>query len=189
MIDSARTVETSRLSLVEYGWLLLPQLFAFLAFPLARVALAGISFTWVAMLMFQRRRRISHLRALAIAGLAMVAWLMLCALLTFLADDAFRWAGKTFADQGMMVVTTLMFTFAVFASTAAVVTVLLRIGGWGEAAILFICLMCMASGAVLSGMVDTLWAFPIGTLAASGLLALFLAWRPRRSASHAAACE
>jgi len=181
MTDTGRTVERSRLPIADYGWLLLPLLFAFLAFPLARVALAGSAFLWVALLLFQRRRRILYVRAVLMVSVALVAWLMLCALLTFLADDAFRWAGETFANGGAMVTTTLMFTFTIFASTAAVVTMLLRIGGWGEAAILFACLMCMASGAVLSGMVDSLWAFPICALAASGLLALFLAWKPLRA--------
>lgn len=189
MTDRRRMAARSRLPPVEYGWLLLPPLFAFLVFPLARVALTGIAFVSVALLLFQRRRRVSYLLAVPLTSLAMVAWLATCALLTFLADDAFRWAGERFAEEGTMVVTTLMFTFAVFAASAAIVTVLLRIGGRSEAAILFAGLMCMASGAAFSGMVDSVWAFPICALAACGLTALFLAWPPRGSGGRAASGE
>ncbi len=185
MTDRKSATAASRLFLPEYGWLLLPLVFAFLAFPLARVVLAGIAFVWVALLLFQRSRGVSYLRALAMTTLAMPVWVMLCALLTFLANDVFRWAGETFADAGPLIVTTLMFTFVVFASVAAAVTLLLRIAGWDSAVILFVCLMCMAIGAVAPAFFDSLWAFPIGTLAASVLLALFLAWKPHRSAGHA----
>ena len=117
----------------------------------------------------------------------MLLWLALCALLTVLANGLFGWAGKAFADGGAAIATILMFTFAVFSFVAAIVTRLLRIGNWGEAAILFACLMCMATGAVLSTVVDSLWTFPVSTLMASGLLAHSLTRASRKAAGSAIA--
>ena len=166
-----------RLLWPEYGWLLLPLAFAFLAFPLVRVILAGLAFMWVAPLLLQRRRGTSYLRSLVMTASAMLLWLALCALATHLAEDAFRWGGATFADEASMVVSTLMLTFVFFSVMASLVVVALRIGGVMDAGVLFLCLMCVATGAVLSGQTDILWAFPVSTFLASGLFGTFLCVR------------
>ena len=158
----------------EYGWLLLPVICALLVFPLARVALAAIAFVWVAALLYLRKRHIGYLRAWLMASLLMGLWLGLCALLTHLAQGLFEWAGEHFADEGLMVTGVLMTSFAVYGVTAAIAIKLLRIGGWRDAGVLFLAFMCMATGAVLSGTLDSLWTFPAGTAAGALLLALRL---------------
>jgi hypothetical protein len=164
----------SRLHPLEYGWLLLPLPFAFLAFPLARVVLAGIAFVWVAALLFQRQRGVGYVRALLMAALMMILWTGICALLTGLANGLFQWAGENIAHQTYMVTSVLMLSFAVYGVAAVLAVRLLRIGTWCDAGILLLALMGMASGAVLASTLESLWAFPVATAMAVIVVAFSL---------------
>lgn len=162
------------LHMLEYGWLLLPFLFAFLAFPLARVVLSGICFVWVAALLFQRVRGISYLRSGLMASVLMVVWAGICALLTYLANDLFTWAGEAFSEEGAMVTGVLMASFTVYGIAAALGIRLSGIGSGCNTIVLFVAFMLLACGAISSGMSDSYWAFPVGIGAGTALLALHL---------------
>lgn len=165
---------------LEYGWLFLPLLFAFLAFPLARIALAGLCFVWVAALLFQRARGCGYIRAWLMTALMMVLWVGVCALLTRLADGLFQWAGETLSGEGRMVTVVLTGSFAVYGVAASVAARLLRIATWPDAAVLFAGVMAIAAGAVMNGILGTSWLFPAGVLAASGVVFVYL-YRNRRA--------
>lgn len=164
----------SKLHPLEYGWLLLPLVFAFLAFPLVRVALAGIAFVWVAALLFQRRRGVGAMRALLMASLMMILWTGICGLLTGLANGLFQWAGESIVHKAYMVTSFLMLSFAVYGVAAALAFRLLGIGTWRDAGVLLLALMCMATGAVLASAIDSLWAFPVAAAVAAIVLAFSL---------------
>lgn len=159
---------------LEYGWLILPLFFAFLAFPLARVALAGICFVWVAALLLQRVRGVSYLRSWLMTGILIMAWLSICTVLTMLAEGLFRRAGEVFSENGYMVTGVLMATFTVYGIAAALAVRLLGIGGWRDTSVLLATFLLFATGAAFSGMSDSPWTFPAGVTASAALLALHL---------------
>lgn len=167
-------IHPKKLHPLEYSWLLLPFLFSFLAFPLARVVLSGICFVWVVALLFRRMRDIGYLRAMLMASVLMVAWVGICALLTYLANDLFTWAGEEFSEEGAMVTSVLMVSFLVYGLFAAMGIRLLGIGSGRDAGVLFVASLLLAGGAVLSGMSDSPWAFHAGIGAGAALVALHL---------------
>lgn len=171
--------------MLEYGWLLLPPVFAFLVFPLAGIVLSGVSFVWVAALLLQRAKGRGYVRAILTIAVMMVLWLGICALLTFLADDLFKWAGEAISPEGHMVTTVLIGSFAVYGLTAAAAAKLLRIASLPDAAALFAGVMMIAAGAVINGRVDSLWPLPVGVAAASVLMFFYLRYAVKKPASPA----
>lgn len=161
---------------LAYVYLLLPTALTFFSFPLARIVFAGTAFVWVALLLFQLARGAGILRALFMASFGLVMWTLLCVLITDLADPLFGWAGERFRNEAGVISGVIMIAGAAYAAIAASVASLLCITAWRGALALFLGIVIIGGGAVVSGSIDNPWLLSL-SVALSSLLVVWPTWR------------